>query len=142
MTTRKRKDELTYLQHRATAPSGVCIFCQFTPETERVIEDHSFFWVVRNYYGYTIWDNLDVQEHLMLVPKKHTESIADLPLKAQHEYGTILAAYETKGYSIYARASTNISKSVPHQHTHLLKLGAKPKVFNLFLRKPYILWSK
>lgn len=142
MTTRKRKNEHVYSQYRRTAQSNLCAFCEFTSSTERVVAEHKNFWLVRNIYGYDIWENLDVIEHLMLIPKQHLVSLSSLNPAAQREYGTLLSSYESKGYSMYIRAATNAAKSVSHQHTHLLKLDTKMKKFYMFLRKPYMLWYK
>lgn len=142
MTTRKRKSETIYTEYKRSAQTGLCAFCQFTSDTDRLVAEYRHFWVVRNIYGYDIWENLDVMEHLMLIPKKHVDSLAKLSMPAQQEYGTLMATYEGSGYSLYARGVKNIAKSIPHQHTHLLQLGLKDKKFYFFLRKPYLLWYR
>jgi hypothetical protein len=37
------------------------------------------------------------------------------------EYAQLIADFEAQGYSMYLRAPANTTKSVAHQHTHLIK---------------------
>lgn len=142
MATRKKVNEKIYIAYRKNKASNSCDFCQFNISDEQVIHEYKYFWLIKNIFGYDLWDSLDVLDHLMIVPKKHVESIGALTKDAMNEYAAILSNYETKGYSFYARSMGNTSKSVPHQHTHLLKLGTKKKRFFIFLKKPYLLWFK
>jgi hypothetical protein len=50
----------------------------------------------------------------------------------------IISEYEAKGYNIYARGHGNVSRSVKHQHTHLIKLVDKPAKLILYAKKPYV----
>ena len=118
-----------------------CDFCQFTSKHQQVIEASAHFWVVYNNFSYDIWDNFNVAHHYMLVPRRHITSLAELSQEEAHDYVVLLAAYESKGFSVYARAPQNASKSIQHQHTHLLKLTGKAKKISFFLRKPYVLLS-
>lgn len=142
MTTRKKANEKKYAVYRKSKKDSVCDFCNFNADDSRVLKEYDNFWIIKNMFGYDIWDNMKVIEHLMIVPKKHTESINTLDSKALAEYGKIIAEYDKKGYSFYARAAENISKSVPHQHTHLLKFDGKRKKISIFIEKPYILWFR
>ena len=95
--------------------------------------------VINTLFPYEYWDEQDVTDQLMLVPKKHVDTIRKLPVKAAEEFMDFLGKYENNGYSIYARTSGATSRTVPHQHTHLIKVRGKSKKFMLHLRKPYIL---
>ena len=142
MPTRKNKNEKIYVSYRKNKTNDRCDFCHFSADNDRIVSEHKYFWVVKNIFGYDLWDNQDVLKHFMIVPKKHIESLSLLPDEALREYANILVAYEAKNYSFYARSMSNVSKSVPHQHTHVLKLGGTKKRFFIFLRKPYIFWYK
>jgi diadenosine tetraphosphate (Ap4A) HIT family hydrolase len=74
----------------------------------------------------------------MIVPKKHTDSLGTLKASDKVEYVDLLAKYEAKGYNVYARPPRSTSKSIAHQHTHLIQLDGKQRRFVLLLRKPYI----
>lgn len=143
MTYRSNKNEKIYINYRKNNPSNGCDFCQFSQAgSERIVKEAKHFWIVKNVFGYDTWDNLNVKSHLMIVPKNHIESLAQLPKAWLKEYIELVADYETKGFSIYLRAMNNASKTVPHMHTHLIQLGNKSNKIYLFLRKPYFLWYK
>ena len=142
MATRRKINEKIYVSYRKNKINNDCDFCHFKITDDQVLREFKHFWLIKNIFSYDLWDSLDVLGHMLIVPKTHVESIGKLSPTALKEYGCILAEYESKGYSFYARAMGNTSKSVPHQHTHLLKLGGKKKRFFLFLKKPYILWFK
>ena len=141
MATRKKSNEKKYIEYRKNKKAG-CDFCGFGSEPAKVLNEYDNFWIVENIFGYDLWDSMTVVEHLMIVPKKHTESIGNLGAEVLAEYGQIIADYDKLGYSFYARAAGNKSKSIPHQHTHLLKFDGKRKKFYMFLKKPYILWYR
>lgn len=142
MATRKKPNEKRYVDYRKSKPVDKCDFCDFDMQNSNVIDEHKYFWIVKNVFGYDIWDNMEVSEHLMIVPKHHIESISKLEQSAVDEYGKIIAKYDGNGYSYYARSADNKSKSVPHQHTHLLKFTGKRKRFLIFIKKPYLLWFR
>jgi ATP adenylyltransferase len=75
----------------------------------------------------------------MVVPKRHIDLMSDLNEKEKVELIDVLAAYEEKGFNIYARESKSIVKSIPHQHTHLLRTQGEPTKFFVYLRRPYLL---
>ena len=83
----------------------------------------------------------EVTDHLLLIPKRHAKSLAELNSKERTDHINIMAEYEAKGYNIYARGANSIMRSVAkHQHTHLIKIkNGKKAWFSLFLRKPYLL---
>ena len=142
MPVRKKPTAKSYATYRKAKAPHVCDFCNFNIDSKQVLHEYKYFWLVENLFSYDIWDDLDVLEHLMIVPKEHIESIGMLSEEALAEYARIIADFESKDYSLYARSMKNVSKSVPHQHTHLLKLGNKDKKISIYLRKPYFLWYK
>ena len=78
----------------------------------------------------------------MVVPKKHIDRLSKLPKAAMAEYTKILGNYEDRGYNIYARSPGSKTKSVIHQHTHLIKLSGRKAKFLLMAKKPYIRISR
>lgn len=97
------------------------------------MKDAGTFWLVANIFPYTIWDNFYVDEHLMLVPKRHIDSIGRFTDEELQTYGELLAEYEDDGYSVYGRAASNSAKSVTHQHTHLIKVSSRRVKTLIFL---------
>ena len=77
-------------------------------------------------------------DHLLLIPKKHTDTLSDLSSHEAVEYVDIISSYESQGYDIHARGPSSNLKSVIHQHTHFLKLDRKHQKFMLFIHKPLI----
>lgn len=142
MSTRKRKSHIAYEQYRKTLDKNQCQFCTFSLEDQHVLHELKAFWIVKNIFPYDIWDNSSVVNHLMLVPKRHIDSIAHFDHYEREEYVEVLAKYEGQGFSIYARAPGNIIKSVVHQHTHLIKIDNSIKKFMLFSSRPRFLITK
>jgi len=135
---RKRKTEKRYKQY-ARQRTNDCDFCEFSTDLDHVIAEYPHFWVVTNMFSYDIWDGISVVEHLMVVPKRHVDGIGHFGGAESKEFLKIISQYESDGYSIYARAAQNIAKSIPHQHTHLIKLGNKKARALLFVHKPHVL---
>lgn len=52
-----------------------------------------------------------------------------------------ISQYEDNGYHIYARPTNSVTRSVPHQHTHLIKTSDKSVRATFFLQKPYFLFK-
>jgi diadenosine tetraphosphate (Ap4A) HIT family hydrolase len=94
--------------------------------------------VIRNIFAYSIWDGQQVDDHLMVIPKKHTDTLADLNEKEAVDYVRVISAYELNGYNVYSRAPQSAIKSVIHLHTHLIKTSGPPKKVVFLARKPYI----
>jgi ATP adenylyltransferase len=145
MPNKTRKGEIRYRAIKKVAKKNTgCGFCSFSDgdKENEVIKDYEYFWLVKNIFPYDIWDDQGVVDHLMLVPKKHIDSIGDMDEKELLEYSKILAVYDKAGYSIYARSSSNVIKSVAHQHTHFIKLDGKEMSFMFYSKKPYLLIKK
>lgn len=137
--TRKRSSQRRYTAHLKTAEKNTCEFCSFSANSPQVVEDLSLFWVVRNIFGYDTWDGCGVEDHLMILPKRHIDSIDHFTHKEVLEYMRTLQKYEVKGYSMYSRAAENITKSIIHQHTHFIKLDNKRKKALFYLRRPHVM---
>jgi diadenosine tetraphosphate (Ap4A) HIT family hydrolase len=139
MATRTRKDEKRYAQHRKEIHSKTeCIFCDYTMKDKSFISETKSFKIIDNIFPYTHWDGQGVLDHIMVVPKKHTDTLSDLTSYEAVEYVELIASYESRGYSVYSRAPDSTRKTVIHQHTHLIKLDNQTKNLVLHVRKPYI----
>src|SRR5687767_8201846 len=124
---RSRKEEKVYIKYlkRRRKSDAKCQFCDISDEHKPYINETKHFLVIRNLFPYSIWDGRRVTDHLMIVPKQHTETLNSLGEDAAVEYVKLVSKYEHDGYNVYARAPDSIIKSVPHQHTHLIKTTGK-----------------
>jgi ATP adenylyltransferase len=114
-----------------------CDFCQFerTQAETNTVFQHCV--VLPNRTFYDVWELRDVVDHLLVVPKAHVESLAQLAPAARHEIIDVIANYEAQGYNVYSRAPGSPQKSVLHQHTHLIKIGDRAARASLYVRRPY-----
>lgn len=141
--TRGRAAEKRYLEYRKTACSAGCVFCDLVKNGgEQVVKKTKHCLIIKNIFGYDIWDGCGVVEHLMLIPHRHTASLAKLSSNEKIDYMEQLSRFEAQGYSLYARSPGNVTKSVVHQHMHLIKVNNKRKKFLLYMRKPHVVLSK
>ena len=85
---------------------------------------------------------MDVTDHLMIIPKRHVDSMSDLSKEEKLDLINLMADYEAKGYNVYSREKESNMKSVVHQHTHLIKTKNNKAHFVLYFRKPYFLVKK
>lgn len=107
--------------------------------TRPAIEQNKTMHVIENRVTYDIFEGRRVLEHLMVIPLRHVEALADFTQQENSDYMALIAKYEKQGYNIYARAVDSKTRSVKHQHTHLIKLADKPPKSIFYLRKPYFL---
>lgn len=122
-------------------PSAVCTFCD--PKTlKNALSETKYSYIVANRVFYDLWEMNEVIDHLLLIPKRHVESLAKLNAQEKVDAITIMGEYEAKGYNVYARGTASIMRSVSdHQHTHLIKIrNGKKARFTIFSLKPYFLW--
>lgn len=77
--------------------------------------------------------------HLMVIPKKHVAHLSNLPATERHAIMDLIAKYEEHGYDVYLRSPVNPTRSVTHQHTHLIKTEKKLSNFIFFIARPYLL---
>lgn len=139
MATRSRKEEKKYSEYlRSGEPTQGCVFCAITPDSPQFVSETKSFRVIRNIFPYSQWDGQGVIDHLLLIPKEHTDTLSDLSAQEAVEYVDIVSSYESRGYDVHARGPSSNRKSVVHQHTHFLKLDRKHRKFILYIQKPRI----
>ena len=130
-----RKTWSRYLSHpRPTT----CPFCDHIEMKPRILYETEHCFVIPNRVSYDIWELRDVLEHLLLIPKQHCKNFGELSADARHEIMDAIASYETNSYNIYARTETNTNRSIPHQHTHLIKTNDNVSNGMFLMRKPYL----
>lgn len=115
---------------------GECPFCKLDP-TRNIIEKHSTHYIIENLMPYDLWDLHKVDKHLLLIPVKHVGSISELDDQSRDALMETMCRYESLGYNIYARAAQNKTKSVVHQHTHLIKTSGPKLTGMTYVEKPY-----
>lgn len=139
---RSRKTVKAYHKKGSGRPTGSseeqCPYCHL--DDRPILVDGSTMRIFPNKFPYEYWDNRGVVEHLLLVPKRHVESVDHLTDVEKAEAINLMADYEAAGYSVYWRNQANTARSVPHQHTHLLKLNNESPNFVFYLKKPYLVW--
>lgn len=113
---------------------GECQFCKLS-DGEKIASTDSFV-VLRNKFSYEIFDMCEVVDHLMVIPKKHTDKLSVLTKTERVELIDILIDYEEKGYNVFFREPKSQLKTVDHHHTHLLKLGKRVSEIE-YIREPY-----
>jgi diadenosine tetraphosphate (Ap4A) HIT family hydrolase len=138
---RTRTNHNLYKKHAKNSPNEACNFCKFSPNDGQVVSESEHFWIATNLFAYNVWDDRNVDEHLMLLPKRHVTSLSELTSAERADYIEQLVACEAHDYSTYTRAPGNASKSIPHLHTHLVRLSPKLKRVIVRIKRPYILWA-
>lgn len=123
-------------QHKR--PTNRCILCEVNEADQSFVSKATYFKIVRNRFPYAIWDYQRVADHLMLVPLKHTDNLAALSKEARLEFVDLISKYESIGHHIYARATHSDTKSIAHQHTHLIKGHGPTSKIAFYLLKPYV----
>jgi len=137
-----RKTHKNYRRHRkADEHKGDCPFCDTLDE--RIVKSTKTMNVIPNRVFYDIFEGRKVLDHLMIVPKRHIETLKDFTDKEKVEMMTLAGEYESQGYNVYARGVGSLTRSVKHQHTHLIKITNErmPRMY-VYIRKPYLLIHK
>ena len=135
---RTRKAERDYVNYRRNKNID-CDFCNFNGSSDVLIKEYSLFWHVINKFGYATWDGYCVREHSMIVPKRHAVSISEFTPEESQEYIALISKFEKEGNSIYSRSDKQVTKSIPHQHTHLIQLEDKQVRSLIYNHSPHIL---
>lgn len=138
---RSRRNEKAYRKYLANNKE-VCAFCSINKGHPQYIAETKSFKVVRNDFPYKVWNRQVVIDHLMVIPKKHIRSLAELTADEAAEYVKLIGGYEQRGYHMYARATNSATRSFVHQHTHLIQGDGRLHRFLLFVYKPYVLISR
>lgn len=89
--TRSPKKQKEYIKHLKDSQGDKCSFCAFSSTDPQVISSYKNFWVVKNIFEYTIWDSCGVEQHYMIIPKRHVVSIGDYSTKESNEFMKLLA---------------------------------------------------
>lgn len=138
---RTRKEQQEWHKHakalRKQNKHKDCAFCGIDPSEDRYVRESTHFIIIRNIFPYSQWDGHDVVDHLLIVPKQHTDRLNTLPAEAAQEYLNLVSEYEDKDYSFYGRAPHSARKSIEHQHTHLIKIAGKHRNLLVYSQKPY-----
>jgi hypothetical protein len=66
------------------------------------------------------------------------ERFEDFNHQEKADFMEFVGRYEADCYNVYARGVGSTSRSVKHQHTHLIKLVDKPAKLILYAKKPYV----
>lgn len=74
-----------------------------------------------NKFPYDFWDMKKIKEHIMIVPIRHVDSVSHFYHSEQTKFLKLLSEYEASGHNFYGRSPGDITKSIAHQHTHLIK---------------------
>jgi hypothetical protein len=138
-----RKTRKTYEHHNRSNKTGACPFplCNVADTLQPILFENSTMYVIPNRVSYDLFEGREVLDHVMIIPKRHIESMKDFTKSEKVDAMTIAGEYEARGYNVYARGVGAITRSVRHQHTHLIKLTSrKPKAY-FFLTKPHFLWK-
>lgn len=123
---------------QSTLTNEYCIFCDENEIKSQFVCKTDHFKIIRNRFPYSIWDQQRVDDHLMVVPLIHTDTLAALSKAARLEYVQLISQYEGNGYHVYARATKSDTKSISHQHTHLIKCVGRTTKLAFYMLKPYI----
>jgi diadenosine tetraphosphate (Ap4A) HIT family hydrolase len=125
---RSRKHARQYKKYQQAIKHNVeCVFCALDAADPQYVSETVHFKVIRNRFPYVLWDAQRVVDHLMLVPRQHTDTLKTLSPKESKEYVELISDFENKGYNIYARSPRSSLKSVLHQHTHLIKVEPRSR---------------
>lgn len=131
----------TIHKYKQRQQSEGCPFCNEETVASAVFENEHVY-IVPNLTQYDLWELHDVEDHLLLIPKKHVGSLKELSNVERLSVMDMVAEYESKGYSVYARGVDFVKRSVKHQHTHFIKVTNKKPRIAIFLQTPYFLFKK
>ena len=131
----------TFHKYKSRQGSKSCPFCGQDTISSAIFEN-DLIYIAPNLTQYDLWELHDVENHLLIIPKRHVETLSELSSAERLAIMDQAAKYEAMGYSVYARGFGFVKRSVKHQHTHLLKVTDKKPRFAIFIRSPYYLFKK
>jgi diadenosine tetraphosphate (Ap4A) HIT family hydrolase len=139
-TMRTHTSQKRYIHHAFGLGVKECPFCTIKENEPREIhEETKHFYRVENIFGYDIWDGHAVEDHQMIVPKRHITSFTQMNDDEKAEYLQLQLNGEKEGYCVYIRGIDGPTKSVAHAHAHLIKLDTRRKITQyFFVRKPHL----
>ena len=123
---------------RLDKKAGGCSFC-LNDLSSQIVRETSTLRIIKNRTKYDLFEAVPVTDHLMVVPKEHREQLVDFTDTERQELLDICAEYEVKGYHFFGRGYGAITRSVAHQHTHLIKITDKPKRAMLYIDRLRVL---
>ena len=133
--TRSSQEEISYRKARKSAPQN-CPFCEVRVSSDSYVDQSDNFFIIKNNFPYSLWEAQGVDDHLMVIPKKHILSLKELSPEQSKEYVDILKKYEDQNYNVYLRSINSSTRSVLHHHTHLLKTDNKHRKFVILFKWP------
>ena len=75
-TTRWRAKEKSYSDYRKKHRTNGCVFYRLVQyPTSQVIEKTKHCLIIKNRFGYDLWDGCGVKQHLMVIPRRHVASL-------------------------------------------------------------------
>jgi hypothetical protein len=134
-----RKTKLAYGKHNAADKvAGDCSFCR-PNSLQAAVHTEGTMFIIPNRVAYDTFEGRKVIDHLMVIPIAHHETMATFSDAEKMDAMNVICRYEALGYNLYTRGVGSTSRSVKHQHTHLIKLVDKPSNLIIYARKPYLL---
>lgn len=134
-----RKTRTSYKRLNAgDAAKPVCTLCD-EDNKPRIVRENETMILLPNRVSYDIFEGMRVIEHLMIVPKRHVEGLDEFTDQEKLDFMAFAGEFEAKGYNVYARGAKSATRSVAHQHTHLIKLDNKKAKSIVYIAKPYFL---
>lgn len=128
-----------YLDYLARTKGQGCPFCGPADETRKVRYESTHMLVIQNIFPFDIWEGYRVAEHLLVIPRRHADTLQKLNDAERKDIIDIYATYEAAGYNLYSRAPQSGSRAYPHLHTHLIKLSGEPAGNIRYTRDPHVL---
>lgn len=133
-----------YDQHRGKTNGHGCPFCLLkhpilNPDGRTITEKTKYALVIDNKFAYDAWEGFRVIEHLMLIPKRHVDSLADLTKAERADIMDLYCKYEAAGYNIYSRAPNSSVRTHTHVHTHFIKIEGQGAAHYEYIKEPYTL---
>ena len=132
----------TYENHNKddAAKDGYCPFCDISNQT--IVEENESAYVIKNRVRYDLFDGTKVLDHLMVIPKQHRTSLTEFTDQELVDTFRIAGKYEEQGYGFYGRGIGSVTRSVEHQHSHLIKQADVKSKVVVFTSKPYFLFER
>lgn len=134
---RKTKQAYTKL-NAADAGQTICTLCNENNQP-RIIAKTDTMFIMPNRVAYDMFEGRRVVDHLMVIPRRHVEVVSEFTTQEKIDQVTIMGEYEALGYDAYARGAGSVSRSVRHQHTHLIKMLDKKAKLIIYTEKPHLL---
>lgn len=114
-TSRKALDEKV----KEYKERGICPFCKEGLKDQKIIRELNDIVVIENMFPYERKYDLKVEKHLLIIPKRHVQSIAEL---TKDEYRAMLDMESEYTPEITIQTGKkDTTRSVPqHLHRHII----------------------